>query len=105
MSDINYAQALVYLRPGAEWSMSGNDPDTLVWHDDDTPPTKAELDAAASQAAYERAFAEVEEARRARYQSGTDGLFFEAQREGGDLTVWAAAVDAIKADLPYPVQP
>jgi hypothetical protein len=105
MSDINYEQVLSAIRPGAQWSLSGNDPATLVWHDDDTPPTKAELDAAAPQAAYERAYAEVEEARRARYQAETDGMFFSAQREGGDLTVWAAAVDAIKADLPYPVQP
>ena len=105
MSDINYMQALAYLRPGAQWSMSGNDPDTLVWHDDDTPPSKAELDAAAPQAEYARAYAEVESQRRARYQSETDGMFFAAQREGGDLTVWAAAVDQIKADLPYPSVP
>jgi len=31
---------------GAQWSLSGNDYDTLVWHDDTTKPTQAELDAA-----------------------------------------------------------
>jgi hypothetical protein len=32
-------------------------------------------------------------------------MFFAAQRDGGDLTAWVAAVDQIKSDLPYPVQP
>jgi hypothetical protein len=29
-------------------------------------------------------------------------MFFAAQRDGGDLTEWTAAVNQIKADLPYP---
>jgi hypothetical protein len=45
---------------------------------------------------------QVEAQRRARYQSETDGMFFAAQRDGGDLTEWQAAVNQIKADLPYP---
>ena len=31
---------------GAQWTLSGNDYDTLVWHDDTPKPTQAELDAA-----------------------------------------------------------
>jgi hypothetical protein len=31
---------------GAQWSLSGNDYDTLVWHDDTPKPTQQELDAA-----------------------------------------------------------
>ena len=48
---------------------------------------------------------DVKAERRARYQAETDGLFFAAQRDGGDLTAWKAAVDQIKADLPYPEEP
>ena len=48
---------------------------------------------------------EVEEARRARYQAETDGMFFAAQRDGTSLDDWKAAVDQIKADLPYPQAP
>jgi hypothetical protein len=54
---------------------------------------------------YDLEYAAVEAARRARYQAETDGMFFAAQREGGDLTAWQAAVDQIKADLPYPEEP
>jgi hypothetical protein len=93
------------IRPGAQWTLDGDDYAGLTWLDDSTPPTQAECDAAWPQVQYDRNYARVEAQRRARYQVETDGLFFEAQREGGDLTVWAAAVDAIKADLPYPVQP
>jgi hypothetical protein len=32
-------------------------------------------------------------------------MLFAAQRDGGDLTEWRAAVDAIKAGLPYPTAP
>ena len=31
---------------GAQWSLSGNDYDTLVWHDDTPKPTQQELDEA-----------------------------------------------------------
>jgi hypothetical protein len=54
---------------------------------------------------YDREYAQVEAQRRARYQAETDGMFFAAQRDSGDLTEWQAAVDAIKADLPYPTLP
>ena len=101
----DYAAVLTALRPGAEWMLNGDDYDGLTWLDESPKPTKAECDAAWAQVDYDRDYAQVEAARRARYQSETDGLFFAAQRDGGDLTEWAAAVDAIKADLPYPVQP
>jgi hypothetical protein len=101
----DYAAVLTAIRPGAEWTLNGDDYAGLTWLDDSPKPTKAELDAAWPQVEYERAYAEVERARRARYQSETDGMFFAAQRDGGDLTAWVAAVDAIKADLPYPSAP
>ena len=101
----DYAAVLSALRPRAEWQLVGNNYDGLTWLDDSPKPTKATLDNAWPQVQYERAYAAVEAARRARYQAETDGLFFEAQREGGDLTAWQAAVDAIKAELPYPEAP
>jgi len=97
--------AVLTARYDAEWTLDGDSYEGLTWLSDSPKPTQAELDALWAEVAYERAYARVEAARRARYQSETDGLFFEAQREGGDLTVWAAAVDQIKADLPYPSVP
>jgi hypothetical protein len=90
---------------GRLWGMSDNDYATLVIHDDGPKPTKKTLDDAWPQVQYDREHAAVEAQRRARYQAETDGMFFAAQRDGGDLTEWTAAVDAIKADLPYPTAP
>jgi hypothetical protein len=101
----DYAAVLTALHPDRLWLMTGNDYGTLVIHDGGAKPTKKSLDAAWPEIQYQRDLANVEAARRARYQTETDGLFFAAQREGGDLTVWQAAVDAIKADLPKPQKP
>lgn len=101
----DYAVVLTAIRPGAIWGMTDNDYATLDWQDDSPKPTKKTLDDAWPQIKYQREYAAVEAARRARYQAETDGLFFAAQREGSDLTAWQAAVDAIKADLPYPEAP
>jgi len=98
----DYAAVLTAIRPGAQWSLDGDDYAGLTWLDDSPKPTQAELDAAWPTVQYERDHAAVEAQRRARYQTETDGMFFAAQRENGDLTGWVAAVDAIKADLPYP---
>jgi len=101
----DYAAVLEAIRPGARWTLNGDDYAGLTWLDESPKPTKKTLDDAWPQVQYQRAYAEVEAARRARYQAETDGLFFAAQRDGGDLTAWKAAVDAIKADLPYPEMP
>ena len=95
----------MHLRPGAVWVLAGDDYSGLTWLDDSPKPTQAELDAAWPQVQYDNEYAQVKEARRARYQAETDGMFFAAQRDGGDLTEWEAAVAAIKADLPYPEPP
>jgi hypothetical protein len=101
----DYAAVLSAIRPGAQWSLSGDDYAGLTWLDDSPKPTQAELDAAWPQVQYDREYAQVEAQRRARYQVETDGMFFAAQRDGDPLDDWKAAVDAIKADLPYPTAP
>ena len=40
----DYAAVLLATHPGAQWSITGNDYDTLVWHDDTPKPSQAELD-------------------------------------------------------------
>jgi len=101
----DYAAVLAAIRPGAQWALDGDDYAGLTWLDDSPVPSKAELDAAWPQVQYEREYAQVEAQRRARYQAETDGMFFAAQRDGDPLDDWKAAVDAIKADLPYPTAP
>jgi hypothetical protein len=101
----DYAAVLAAIRPGAQWTLDGDDYAGLTWLDDSEVPTQAELDAAWPQVQYDRDHAAVEAQRRARYQVETDGMFFAAQRENTSLTAWVAAVDQIKADLPYPTAP
>jgi hypothetical protein len=101
----DYPAVLGAIRPGAQWTLDGDDYAGLTWLDDSPVPSKKTLDDAWPTVQYDRDHAAVEAARRARYQAETDGMFFAAQRDGGDLTEWTAAVDAIKADLPYPTAP
>jgi hypothetical protein len=101
----DYAAVLTVLYPGAEWTLNGSDYSGLTWLDDSPEPTQQELDDAWPQVQHDREHDRISAARRARYQTETDGMFFAAQRDGGDLTAWLAAVDAIKADLPYPEAP
>jgi hypothetical protein len=101
----NYAAVLVALYPDDEWTLLGDEYSGLTWLSDTPKPTKKKLDDAWPQVEYDRAHAEIEDARRARYQAETDGLFFAAQRDGTSLDDWKAAVDAIKAELPYPEAP
>ena len=101
----DYSAVLAAIRPGAQWSLNGDDYAGLTWLDDSPKPSKKTLDDAWPQVQYDLAHAEIAEARRARYQAETDGMFFAAQRDGTSLDDWKAAVDAIKADLPYPAAP
>jgi hypothetical protein len=101
----DYRAVLVAIRPGALWTFVGDEYEGLNWLDKSPKPTKKTLDDAWPTVQHDNERARIEAARRARYQTETDGLFFAVQREGGDLTAWQAAVDQIKSDLPYPTAP
>lgn len=43
---INTGTAVISLRPGVEWSMTGDDVETIIWHTEGVEPlTKAEVEA------------------------------------------------------------
>ena len=43
---IEISQAVMSLRPGAEWSMNGDDVEGIIWHTEGVEPlTRAEVDA------------------------------------------------------------
>ena len=96
---------LMSIRPDTKWTLNGDDYAGLTWLDDSPKPTKKTLDDAWPQVQYEREYAQVEQARRARYQAETDGMYMAAVRDDLPLDDWKAAVAAIKADLPYPQAP
>jgi hypothetical protein len=105
MKRTDYAVTLTAIRPGTVWTLDGDEYSGLTWLDDSPKPTKKTLDDAWPQIQYQQQHDAVEAARRARYQAETDGMFFAAQRDGAPLDSWKAAVDQIKADLPYPEKP
>ena len=41
----NRSRALVSLKPGKQWTWHGEDYSGLIWHESDTAPTEAEIDA------------------------------------------------------------
>jgi len=101
----DYVAVLQANYAGSEWSISGNDYDTLEWLSDSTKPTKAALDAAWPQVDYNNQVIAVETTRRTQYEAQSDGLFFEWQRGTNTKEAWEAAVQAVKDANPYPPTP
>jgi hypothetical protein len=98
----DYAAVLVANYAGTEWSISGNDYDTLDWYSTSTKPTQATLDAAWPQVDYNNQVLAVETTRRTQYEAQSDGLFFEWQRGTNTKEAWESAVQAVKDANPYP---
>jgi len=100
----DYTAVLVKNYPGSEWVLDGESYEGLTWLSDSPKPSQVELDAAWPAVKAARDLALVQAQRAARYRVETDPLFFKAQRGEDDVTPedWQAAVDAIRADLPYP---
>ena len=101
----DYPAVLETLYPGAEWSLSGDSYDGLVWHSEGEMPSQAELDAAWPQVKHDRAYAQVERDRHAAYISDADPLFFKWQRGTASEQAWLDAVQAVKDAHPYPDAP
>jgi len=100
----DYAAVLGALYAGSEWTLAGDSYDGLMWLSDGPKPSQGELDAAWPAIKAARDLEAVQRQRAARYRVETDPLFFKAQRgeDGVTLEDWKAAVDAIRAELPYP---
>ena len=107
MSAPDYAAVLTSIRPDSLWAMNDNDYGTLDWQSDDPKPTKKTLDDAWPQVQYDREVARIKAEREARYRDETDPMYFRFQRNEDGITLdqWRAAVDRIRADLPYPEAP
>lgn len=98
----NYALVLATNYPSAEWSITANDYDSLLWLSDSAKPSQAELDAAWPAVKYANQCAIVEQARLADYEKTSDPLFFKWQRGDATQEQWLAAVQAVKDAHPYP---
>ena len=104
----DYAAVLVAIRPGASWTLNGDDYAGLTWLDESPKPSQKTLDDAWPQVQHDMQVARIRDERHRRYLAETDPLFMKAQRDEEDgvtLADWKAAVAAIKAELPYPPAP
>ena len=103
----DYAAVLSAIRPGAEWSLDGQEYAGLTWLDDSPKPSKKTLDDAWPQVQYQRAYAEVRAARHAAYAApdGPDAIFLQWQRGDATEQAWLDAVQAVKDAHPYPDAP
>jgi len=101
---VDYAAVLNAEYPGRLWSIVNNDYATLVINDDGPKPTKATLDSKWAAVSRQREIDAVRAEREQLYRDETDGMFFEAQRGEGSVTLddWKAAVQAIKDSHPWP---
>ena len=99
----NYLLVLQTNYATEQWSISGNDYDTIDWLSNTPKPTQAELDAAWPKVDYDTQVAAVETTRRTQYEAQSDGLFFEWQRGTNTQAAWEAAVQAVKDANPYPL--
>ena len=104
---IDIPAILSAIRPGARWTLDGDDYAGLTWLDDTPKPTKKTLDDAWPQVQHDREVARIKAEREARYRAETDPMFFRFQRneDGVTLADWQAAVQQIRDDLPYPEEP
>jgi hypothetical protein len=98
----DYPAVLTSLYPDSRWTLNGDTYDGLTWLSEGDAPTQAELDAAWPQVQYDRAYAQVEQARHAAYISDADPLFFRWQRGTGTEQAWLDAVQGVKDANPYP---
>jgi hypothetical protein len=95
---ITKTDALLSLRPGAEWVLRG---DELEWLDaNQTQPSDAEIEAEVARLTALEPARIATENRRAAYITEADPLFFKAQRGEATMEEWQAKVAEIKTRFP-----
>lgn len=98
---ITKIKALVSIRPGAEWSWSGDDYANLEWLDQkQNKPTEKEINDELAKLQSTEPARIAEQNRLMAYRNESDPLFFKAQRGEATLDDWKAKVAEIK--LRYP---
>lgn len=98
---ITLVKILESMRPGADWTLVGDEYEGLEWLDKIQPkPTIQEIEAA--RAAVEQADLKKarDDARRAAFQSEADPLFFKGQRGEATEQEWLDKVAEIRATFP-----
>jgi hypothetical protein len=92
------AQALLTLRPGAQWTLRGDD---LEWLDtEQTQPSDAEIDAEVARLQAEYEAKEYQRKRAAEYPPMSDYLDAVVKGDQAQIDAYIAACLAVKAKYP-----
>lgn len=89
------------IRPGAQWSLIGEDYDGLTWLDDLPKPSLAEIEAAAPAATVAAANENARQSRQAAFRDEADPLFFGWQRGENTEQAWLDKCEEIRQRFPY----
>ena len=98
--DIKIPQALLSLRPGAQWTCYGDKYEDMVWHDEDTePPTKEEVELEIQRLKEEYDNLEYQRLRKKEYPTIENqlDLLYHQGIEG-----WKNEIDKVKNKYPKP---
>lgn len=92
---------LMHIRPGASWSLNGDQYDGLDWLDETPKPSEQELADAWPAVQAARANEQAVQARSAAYKSEADPLFFYWQSGEGTEEAWLVKRAEIRERHPY----
>ena len=98
---MNITEALLSLRPGAQWSLSGDTYEGLNWFDENelSPPTEEEVQAEVKRLQAEYEYNQYQRDRASEYPSIQDQLD-ALYHQGYDG--WKASIDEVKNKYPKP---
>lgn len=97
---VSKADAIISLRPKAEWILRG---DELEWHDKvQTQPSEAEIQIELTRLRAEYDSNEYQRLRAAEYPSLPDQLDMQFHDAANGTTTWQDAINAVKAKYPKP---
>lgn len=94
-------KVLQYKYPTAEWSIQGDDYDSIEWFSKGEKPSLEELEAAWPEVEAEMANASIRGARLNAYRNTADPLFFQWQAGEATEAEWLAARAAVVEAFPY----
>ena len=101
---MDIVHALLSLRPGARWQISGTDYANLDWLDEkQMPPSRAEVDAEIARLQAEYDSKEYQRLREPEYPPMTDyvdAVYWQTRGDESKMTAYLAAVEAVKSKYP-----
>ena len=101
---MDITKAILSLRPGASWSISGDDYETLWWSDENElpPPTEEEINQEIERLQAEYEYNQYQRLRAREYPDFKEYLDGLVKRDTEQMQVYIDACLAVKAKYPKP---